>query len=65
MKNIKVWLSGFMNGVTVCFAIAFCMWIHVEYTDKEHGYTLAHRAELEKKFEQLVPLSVSDLGEIQ
>lgn len=62
MKN---WLNGFANGVTVCFAIAFCMWIHGEYTKTEMGYTIAHRAELQNKIDNLVPLSVSDLGEIQ
>lgn len=56
-------LKGFCEGVTVCLCVAFCLWVNHEYRNTEYGYTIAHRAELQAKFENLVPLSVADIGE--
>lgn len=35
----------------------------IKFQDKETGYTIAHRAELQNKFNNIVPLSIADIGE--
>lgn len=52
----------------LCLTICFCTWISWEYkANAIHpvGYSKEHRAELDNKIAGLVPLSVSDLGDIE
>lgn len=61
MNKLKTWLSGFANGVTVCLAIAFCMWIHGEYQGQQTGYTKETRLRMDELVRNVAPLKLSDL----
>lgn len=60
MKN---WINGFGTCFALMSALGLGLWIWSEYRNTEHGYTIAHRAELQAKFDNLVPLSLADIGE--
>lgn len=64
MKN---WINGFGTGVTLCLAVAFCLWINHEYKNTETAYTQEQRAMLDKLFadknkDVMVYLSAADIG---
>jgi Na+-transporting NADH:ubiquinone oxidoreductase subunit NqrE len=54
--------AGWMLNIVMIATLGVFVW-YCNQPDKEHGYTIAHRAELQAKFDNLVPLSIADLGE--
>lgn len=60
-------MKNFINGFGTCFAIftaiGFAAFVWQCYPKTEHGYAPEHRAELQNKINNLVPLSLADLGE--
>jgi len=49
--------------LNILLTIALCAFIWNEYPKIEMGCSPEHRAELQNKINQIVPLSIADLGE--